>query len=73
METAAEAAGELSAAPSLRRFTMDFFSLLGATVRKADRRKNGVLQVELEGPLAAYFDATTLWLCFGHAGFQRGV
>ena len=71
-EPAAEAAAEPASTPSLRQFTLDFFSFFGAPVRREDRRKNGVLSVELEGPLADYFDAASLRLCFGHSDDGAG-
>ncbi len=51
----------------LRAFTTDFFTNLGATVKAADRRKTGALQVELPQELSAYFDAPSLTLCFQQA------
>jgi len=48
----------------LRTFTSDFFTDLGATVKAADRRKTGALQVELPQELATYFGDRSLTLCF---------
>ena len=51
----------------LRAFTTDFFTNLGATVKAADRRKAGALQVELPQELTTYFGAPSLTLCFQQA------
>ena len=51
-------------AVDLRTFTSDFFTNLGATVKAADRRKAGALQVELPQELATYFGDRALTLCF---------
>lgn len=54
-------------AVDLRTFTSDFFTNLGATVKAADRRKAGALQVELPQELATYFGERALTLCFQQA------
>lgn len=54
-------------AVDLRTFTSDFFTNLGATVKAADRRKVGALQVELPQELADYFGDRALTLCFQQA------
>lgn len=51
-------------AVDLRTFTDEFFTTLGATVKAADRRKAGALQVDLPPALATYFGDQSLTLCF---------
>lgn len=59
-------------AVDLRTFTSDFFTNLGATVKAADRRKAGALQVQLAPELATYFGDQTLTLCFQQAEPSSG-
>jgi hypothetical protein len=54
-------------AVDLRTFTSEFFTKLGATVKAADRRKTGALQVELPQELTTYFGDHILTLCFQQA------
>ncbi|MEZ4725855.1 MAG: hypothetical protein R3E79_01845 [Caldilineaceae bacterium] len=61
---AAKQAKPQERAIDLRTFTSDFFTDLGATVKAADRRKTGALQVELPQELATYFGERSLFLCF---------
>jgi hypothetical protein len=58
--------------PSLRQFSIEFFAFFGATVQREDRRKNGTLCVELAGPLADHFGASSLQLCFDHCDDGAG-
>lgn len=48
----------------LRRFTMDYFTFFGGTVRPLDRRKQGPLEIELPGELVDYFGAPHLRVGF---------
>ncbi len=59
-------------APNLRQFTLDFFSFFDASVQKLDRRKNGLLQVDLPGSLQEYFETNSLRLCFEHSERDEG-
>lgn len=58
-------AAKLQPHAELARFTTEFFTLLGASVRPLERRKKqSPLLVELSAPLADYFGAPQLTLAF---------
>lgn len=53
--------------PELRQFTIDFFTLFGATVSRLDGDEHGKLHVRLTEELAEHFGAAEMALCFQHA------
>src|SRR5690554_487693 len=55
---------EIAAPPDLRTFTIDFFTFFQATVRPLDKRKQGVLEVDLPPELVEHFGKPQLRLAF---------
>lgn len=56
----------------LYQFTVDFFTILGGTIKRLNRRKHGPLQVTLSAELAEYFAAEQLTLAFQQAEPVQG-
>ncbi|MEZ4675892.1 MAG: hypothetical protein R2932_16830 [Caldilineaceae bacterium] len=56
----------------LYEFTVNFFTILGAAVKRTDRRKHGPIVVTLSAELAAYFDTESLLLAFHQAEPVQG-
>ncbi len=63
-QTATAVAARSGPGTDLRRFTIDYFTFFGGTVRPLDRRKQGPLEIDLPAELVDYFGAPQLRVGF---------